>query len=156
MGGDWFLSLFRKRGPDPERIRCFLAKKGHRSLKARTLGRVTVSTEEGLVFRSRRFFFGPWRSVRLPNKGELHLTNGTLFPLVQTEGEGEPTETLLHLLPRYRHRSDEVAALLGIGARETLALRGIGAARRWLREAVKPGGSGISIGETAGGEETGR
>lgn len=152
ISADYFRSIFFKKIPDPEKIRCFLAKRGNRSLKARTLGRVRPGADDHILFRSRPFFFGPWRSVRLPSNGTLYLTNGFLFPTLQTVcDESGKTQTLLHLLPRYRHHGEEVAGLLGVEFRETPVLRGFTATKEAVMSFLKAG-RGSSV-ETMTAEE---
>ncbi len=140
VSADYFRSVFRRESPDPGKIRCFLAKRGNRRLKVRTLGRVASGTDGHVLFRSRRLFFGPWRSVRLPANGALFLTNGFIFPTVEAVcGESGRTETLLHLLPRYRHHGESVAELLGVEFRETPMLRGFNATKQWITKFLRAG-----------------
>lgn len=136
LSADYLRSIFWKSKPDPERIRCFLAKRGNKRLKVRTLGRVASAASGSAVFRSRRFFVGDWRSVKLPVNGTLYVTNGFLFPTLQAAThETGRAETLLHLLPR----SESVAGILEVEFRETPTLRGFTATKIWLTEFLKAG-----------------
>jgi len=140
ISGDYLKSMFWKSNPDPEKIRCFLAKCGNKRLKVRTLGRVATGTDGHAVFRSRSMFIGPWRSVRLPANGTVYLTNGFLFPTLQAVcDETGRTETLLHLLPRYRYDGETVAEILSVEFRETPLLRGFTATRDWLAAFIRAG-----------------
>lgn len=140
ISGDYLQSMFWKSNTDLEKIRCFLAKRGNKRLKVRTLGRVGTGIDGHAIFRSRRMFLGPWRSVRLPSNGTLYLTNGFLFPTLQTVcSETGNTETLLHLLPRYRHDAEAVAKIVGVEFRETPVLRGFTATRKWLSNFLRAG-----------------
>ena len=140
ISADAVRSVFFKKSPDPEKIRCFLAKRGNEGLKVRTLGRVRPGSDDHIVFRSRRFFFGPWRSVRLPSNGALYLTNGLLVPTLQTVcDDSGRTQTLLHLLPRYRSHGEEVAEMLGVEFRETPILRGFSATKEWAVSFLRAG-----------------
>ena len=140
LSGDYLRSMIWKSRPAPARLRCFLAKRGNKRLKVRTLGRVVSNPGGATVFRSRRFFVGSWRSVSLPASGTLYVTNGFLFPTLQAVNhETGRVETLLHLLPRYRHSAETVTQILGVEFRETPALRGFAATKTWLTEFLRAG-----------------
>tara|TARA_R110002096_G_scaffold97579_6_gene217467 strand:+ start:358 stop:1641 length:1284 start_codon:yes stop_codon:yes gene_type:complete len=147
IGTDFIRSLIHHRPYDPERLRSFLVKQGNSSLKAGSFGAIIPASSGRIVFRSRWFFFGKERAIALPEKENLVLADGILFPtLRQIDLATGKEKTLVHFLPRYRHCSEEIAKTLGIENRKTVVARGFHAARAWALETFS-GSKRLTTGE---------
>ncbi len=140
MGTDYLRSLFSKE-KEPGAVRGFLAKRGGTLLKARSFGSLRRLSGGGIVFESRFFFFGPVRTLRLPDAEALSIVNGMLFPSVLQSASGErKQECLVNLMPRHRHQIHGISEKLGLGeVRETALNRGVAAMRTWLTETLRAG-----------------
>ncbi len=136
---DFIRSLIWKKPLNPDRVWCFLAKRGNRSLKTRSLGRITPKEDGHLTLSSRWLFLGKNRILNLGAKENLILTHDLLFPTLQkTDPESGKQTTLIHLLPRFRHCSKELASHLGIEFREAAVVRGYRAAKEWIGNTLRP------------------
>ena len=81
MGGDYLVSLVRRKKKCGETVRGFLARKTEHRLKARSFGKLECDHEGQLSFVSRWLFIGPRRRVVLSEEsGSASLNRGLLFP----------------------------------------------------------------------------
>lgn len=145
MSVDFVRSLVR-RSIRSDRTVAFLARRAGPTLGALSYGVLEAGPGGPPVFRSRFLFFGPTRSLTLPEADELDLEKGLIFPSLRHHKPGSKrTETLFHLLPRHRHDLAEVAVRLGINRTvDPPVIRGIKAAFRRVAESL-PRGSGSAL-----------
>jgi len=111
----------------------FLARHDNDKIPVRAYGRLRTEEDGSVTFHSRRFFFGPTRSVSLPSP--LVIQKGLLFPsIVTTKAAGTGNHEVVHLLPKYRHHTERVATILGVSeVLDPVAIRGLKAMKSWLQ-----------------------
>lgn len=139
---DFLHSLIWKKTYDPEKLRCFLARRGNASMKARSFGRISLKGDR-VTFHRRRWFVGREQELLLPEDQQLVITKGFPFPVIQMrESEKDSWVTIIHLLPRFRHRVEELSETLGLEIQDHPAVRGLKASAQWCRESFKTSAQG--------------
>ena len=142
MAGDYLISLFKKRTFESgDRVRGFLVRQASANLKARSFCELKRGENGEVHFESRRAFFGPKRTLVLPNDEPPVLAKGLIFPSLNVaDSESGKDRQFIFLMPRHRHHLESVGRELAIvEIRETPIVRGAKAMWGWLGDTVRAG-----------------